>query len=460
MCLSSPPEEAYRHVFRHVPQLRLQDLTQNDITIFIHDRLEIPLFTSSSHHDCVVAQCQVLPRDDCPCSLMDTLRQRAPGVFLWVRLVVRDLLIGVGVGETVGQLQQRLEETPTELQDLYAHMLKKLPKSFLAHTTRYLSMMLAVNELEIHNVWASHISGLSLLDVTLSEYHLWDKVREFDGGFITELAFKDRCGRLESHVVYCCAGLVQVGDSTHETGVLKHARPLSFIHRSAIDFLSTSPTASSTLELTCEEAFLSLTRAKLGFWFLYFSGRLEEPFEDDELGVAYWRTAYLKAFPDGLTTDQVATDSTQHEKRSLAIMERGLRDAALLTEYKISRLGEHGYGLQKACEDVLIYHFALFRKYDKDLWCRTILGDSFTPRIVRGFSLPLNVEDDDGFSYGILVGSHRAIQLTQEHPSKEPSDFDSIINCVLSSPICRCEEFAVANRSQIACAAFDRGANF
>ncbi|MCJ1326580.1 hypothetical protein MMC10_003245 [Thelotrema lepadinum] len=143
MCISSRPEEPYRRRFAHAAQLSLQELTQEDIYNYIKDRLENSLLTIQGQHRCLDFHCQC-PRGSCPYWLMQILQEKALGVFLWVRFVVRDLLSGIEMGDTLQNLWQRLDDTPSEIYHLYAHMLgKEDGGSVFASSKEYGSLLLA-----------------------------------------------------------------------------------------------------------------------------------------------------------------------------------------------------------------------------------------------------------------------------------------------------------------------------
>ena len=65
ICVLSRPEEYFRRSLQHMPQLRLQDLTYNDIRTYIFDRLEKPLITCLGPNSCTDSLCQRQTSHDC-----------------------------------------------------------------------------------------------------------------------------------------------------------------------------------------------------------------------------------------------------------------------------------------------------------------------------------------------------------------------------------------------------------
>jgi hypothetical protein len=50
-------------------------------------------------------------------ALIDNILEKASGVFLWVKLVVEEIIIGLEDGDTDQELQERLDSLPPELED-------------------------------------------------------------------------------------------------------------------------------------------------------------------------------------------------------------------------------------------------------------------------------------------------------------------------------------------------------
>lgn len=59
-------------------------------------------------------------------NLASYIRNNAKGVFLWVYLVVLEVLDGIENGDKISDLQRRLERLPTELKALFTHMLNSV----------------------------------------------------------------------------------------------------------------------------------------------------------------------------------------------------------------------------------------------------------------------------------------------------------------------------------------------
>ncbi|KAI6859233.1 hypothetical protein KC323_g6691 [Hortaea werneckii] len=114
ICASSRPWTLFKKSFGIKPgqYLTLEGLTKGDIDRVINDELiRDDRFTKLG------------PSDGTADELTDELRKRADGVFLWVFIVVRSLLRGVDSGDDMATLRKRLNETPSDLEDLFRKML-------------------------------------------------------------------------------------------------------------------------------------------------------------------------------------------------------------------------------------------------------------------------------------------------------------------------------------------------
>jgi hypothetical protein len=116
ICLSSRPWNVFQDAFGEFPQLRLEDLTYDDISKYVEDQLHSQLrFQRLCRYDLVKAE-----------SLIQAITDKAAGVFLWVRLVVRELLKGLRDGDDIRALWKKLEEIPADLIEYFKRMMDSI----------------------------------------------------------------------------------------------------------------------------------------------------------------------------------------------------------------------------------------------------------------------------------------------------------------------------------------------
>ncbi|KAF1811451.1 hypothetical protein P152DRAFT_482923 [Eremomyces bilateralis CBS 781.70] len=63
-------------------------------------------------------------------TLVGDISKRAEGVFLWVRLVLDELMEDCTAGEPIEAFTERLNIRPSDLETSYEHMLRKVPEKY------------------------------------------------------------------------------------------------------------------------------------------------------------------------------------------------------------------------------------------------------------------------------------------------------------------------------------------
>jgi hypothetical protein len=141
ICVSSRPLLVFEDVFGNAPGLRLQDLTYPDIARYVRDNLE----DNKRFRLLEQKEPQRAPQ------LIQEIATKPDGVFLWVYLVVRSLLEGLGNGNRNADLRRRLKMLPADLEALYAHMLwKRVDKSYLRDDSEILQLAQAAHDENEH----------------------------------------------------------------------------------------------------------------------------------------------------------------------------------------------------------------------------------------------------------------------------------------------------------------------
>jgi hypothetical protein len=118
--VSSRPINASLGIFRDCPALRLQDLTKEDMRIYIREKL--------ASHPTMEQIMKVHPKEHS--EVVSELQEKAEGVFLWVKLVVGVMIKGMDAGDDIWQLQKKLRSLPNDLRDLYHRMFVKMPREY------------------------------------------------------------------------------------------------------------------------------------------------------------------------------------------------------------------------------------------------------------------------------------------------------------------------------------------
>lgn len=184
VCLSSRPYRSCSEAFGSSPRLRLQDLTKPDIEIYVWDHLQPWL--------------RVKPTVDTS-AFFDDVVGKAEGIFLWVELVVKDIGKGLQNDDSLEQLKERLRSMPSDIEDLYAHMLSRIDKVYQVQAAQMFGLVL------------ERLAG-SLLTLALgmeNAFHQIPKVSIDDA-----VSFSESVRR---RIPVICAGILEVHLDNKET---------------------------------------------------------------------------------------------------------------------------------------------------------------------------------------------------------------------------------------------------
>ncbi|CAJ2511216.1 Uu.00g068410.m01.CDS01 [Anthostomella pinea] len=126
ICTSSRPWPAFFAEWNaSIQTLAMQDFTRNDMAKFVAEKL-----TLDNRFRTLAA------RDARYRNLVPSIAGRAQGVWLWVRLVVRDLLRDMRDNEPYERLKVRLEAYPIELNKFFERMLLRIDSAFRVETAQ------------------------------------------------------------------------------------------------------------------------------------------------------------------------------------------------------------------------------------------------------------------------------------------------------------------------------------
>lgn len=115
LCVSSRRDEIYVLQFSDFAKLRLQDLNHRDIVRYVRkELLENSRVRRSPSWNISDAE-----------NLANTIITSAEGVFLWVRLVIKDLLRGWTNRDDLNRMQKRLEKLPHDIYNLYTELMQR-----------------------------------------------------------------------------------------------------------------------------------------------------------------------------------------------------------------------------------------------------------------------------------------------------------------------------------------------
>lgn len=226
ICVSSRPENLFRRRLESYPRLKLEDLTRYDIVEFTRDFL--------------TKKCSFDMNADEEKKLVDEVTHKAQGVFLWVSLALKSLERGIANRDTPFERMRRLRSLPSELEDLYRDMFKRLGDDqtlYEQDAALYFSTVIAIGELSNKSERIPHmINAFHFMLITDAELRNELLLVESPPPlFKIQARLLDMEGRIQSH----CAGLLEVTKGRY---FRKHMSPwtaqrVDFLHRSGRDFI-------------------------------------------------------------------------------------------------------------------------------------------------------------------------------------------------------------------------------
>ena len=211
-CVSSRPWNVFDDAFAGDPAARLcmHDLTFQDIRNYTESHLrDLPTWKEP----CI--------KEKQAADLIDSITDRAQGVFLWVVLVTRALRQGSIDGDTIEDMQRRIDALPTDLEPFFKHMLDIVDPFHHRYMARTLQMTINAK------------GPLHLLTYYVAEYEEHDAHYALERRYEPELVLNDLPRR---HLEPCyrrinarCGGLLEFKKNRIE-----------LLHRTVRDFLLTA----------------------------------------------------------------------------------------------------------------------------------------------------------------------------------------------------------------------------
>ncbi|KAK3365533.1 hypothetical protein B0T24DRAFT_500359, partial [Lasiosphaeria ovina] len=126
ICASSRPWIVFEDEFALKPHLKLEHITYDDIKRCVTSRLESdPGYLKLE-----------LREPEYAVALIGDIITRSSGVFLWVNIVVSNLIKGFTEGDRVSDIQRRLESLPLDLEQLYDKILQGIDPFYMEHTAQ------------------------------------------------------------------------------------------------------------------------------------------------------------------------------------------------------------------------------------------------------------------------------------------------------------------------------------
>jgi hypothetical protein len=206
ICLSSRPWNIFRDAFGSCPQVKLEDFTYNDISAYVREQLYCnKRFHKLMQYDTVAAE-----------GLVASLISKAAGVFLWVRLVVKQLLKGLRDGDGIRALCKKVEEIPADLDDYFMRLMESIEPQNRKEASELLQLAL-YDEDKFVSLHSNCLLDFSFIeegkpDFALNPFYKFSGLDFADTGAMA-FRLESTMRKLNSR----CMGLLECLDEAYET---------------------------------------------------------------------------------------------------------------------------------------------------------------------------------------------------------------------------------------------------
>ena len=191
LCVSSRPSQMYENAFTGCSRLKLQDLTRTSISTYLCDNLYGTPWSKS-----------FLEADPSKTKrFLEQILDKAQGVFLWVKLVVKDIMKGLARHDSWVMLHKRVDQLPGDIEKIYERMWSRYKTD--------LKLYVEDAELSFLMILYGEMSLLQFTVATNSDL----RRRCLDDNAVIDLRETiDCCETARIHVLERCAGLLEVND--------------------------------------------------------------------------------------------------------------------------------------------------------------------------------------------------------------------------------------------------------
>lgn len=228
LVIASRPLQPCVVAFSKYPQLRLQDLTHDDMMEYVEQNLIIhPYMKKLQGRDAPFAA-----------ELQNELVRKSSGVFLWLVIVCRTLLEGFGNFDRPHELEERIADLPVELTALFEHMLNKIDRY-----QAYAILLLRICE----NSSDLGSGDLDVLSFAVADDHEFDAMKLDPSSSRDRSQDHDTCLAFEARLRSRCCGLLEIdynprsvpAESSDSIDKDLGTGTVTFVHRSLLEYMQT-----------------------------------------------------------------------------------------------------------------------------------------------------------------------------------------------------------------------------
>lgn len=245
LCLASRSEPEIRRWLWDWPELRLHQLTHRDVQALVDAKLG----------DCYpnVDGTDTEERQTLVSHLKKMLVDKAEGVFIWLVLALQSVVRGFEAGDSLDELLARVNQMPSDIDDLYEDMWARIEPVYRQKATLLLRYATAIPDIYSCD-WLICFTMATACDESDEIFRPGARV---GSARLEEL--KQQCFRTQHDIETRCGGLLEVTNFV-DVADSAYFKRVTFVHRTAYDHLMTS--LSGRLILAYDEAVWMDTYSK------------------------------------------------------------------------------------------------------------------------------------------------------------------------------------------------------
>ncbi|KAL8669837.1 MAG: hypothetical protein Q9168_005589 [Polycauliona sp. 1 TL-2023] len=292
VCVSSRPEQVFHTEFKHNPQCRVQDLNEKDIGKMVIEKLKPSLEKDKP------TETEAIRR------LIRDLIRKAEGVFLWLSIMMKDLIKASRNCDSMSELRRRLEVTPGTMHGLYQRILEGLDAFHKPYAFKIFQTIIAANYCG---------RRVTILGLACAEETSWEHVKELHRSYFSSASFDLTCSELLTRLNSRCGNLIEVQASRgglSQATTMRYSRDVDFVHRTATEFLKKEYEGIFSTRVCLASAGAQIARTSIGLLCLF---TLRGPHSDEYQLLADSGKSIIETHSHG---DEIIRD-IQQEKEQL-----------------------------------------------------------------------------------------------------------------------------------------------
>ena len=226
ICIASRAEVDIRLRLSNYPSLAIHHFTEPDISAYVAKRLKAAWELMASQPDGTTATFDQ--------GLIDNVVWKAEGVFLWVNLVVTQLVMAIEAEAEVSDLHWEVARLPEGLEQLYQRIVAKIPQNRLHEAINLLQIVARTNAHEDLDPENGADTLWKICNAMKDPSTVISEKAYFEEGFRGNDApsQKGQCAAMRRRIQTSCRGLVHCDD----TSDICEAK-VTFLHRTCVEYI-------------------------------------------------------------------------------------------------------------------------------------------------------------------------------------------------------------------------------